>query len=61
MDWKLGIYNSRNYITLLGLKSMTWMMEWIYNSRNYITLLGNTLASPDHTIYNSRNYITLLG
>ena len=55
------IYNSRNYITLLG-HLMETFSEHIYNSRNYITLLGGLYKRTIRTnIYNSRNYITLLG
>ena len=55
-----SIYNSRNYITLLG-KYEYCTMQQIYNSRNYITLLGLKETIINDAIYNSRNYITLLG
>ena len=35
----IKIYNSRNYITLLGVRHVGHRHD-IYNSRNYITLLG---------------------
>ena len=35
-----AIYNSRNYITLLGQELLANSRLIIYNSRNYITLLG---------------------
>ena len=36
-----SIYNSRNYITLLGSTIDNNTPLLIYNSRNYITLLGD--------------------
>ena len=61
MKESMRIYNSRNYITLLGL-SLQGQISKIYNSRNYITLLGDQKFIKNlQTIYNSRNYITLLG
>ena len=54
------IYNSRNFIMLLGPDGTTIHYS-IYNSRNFIMLLGLLRIVCFASIYNSRNFIMLLG
>ena len=54
------IYNSRNFIMLLG-RFQCHKYRSIYNSRNFIMLLGMRENILGLSIYNSRNFIMLLG
>ena len=54
------IYNSRNYMSLVGLLFLLIRLD-IYNSRNYMSLVGRTSSQLSSVIYNSRNYMSLVG
>ena len=40
VDVQLDIYNSRNYMSLIGFTSIFSIIVLIYNSRNYMSLIG---------------------
>ena len=56
-----NIYNSRNYMSLVGRLDVGSLKRIIYNSRNYMSLVGRPEQAEVSLIYNRRNYMSLVG